>query len=313
MVGPTSDPNACRRRLRIELRRLREGCSLTQTTVAAQMEWSLSKVIRIESGEVTIAVNDLTPLLRLYQVDDTKTRDYLLDLARQARRARQARQRSWLNQYKDVASKTYLSYLTYEESAVRSYNFQPTLIPGMLQTEEYAFEIMNVIIGGSRRRVEGLVDLRMARQEKALARSGVEFHFLIDESAVHRVVGSKAVMLRQVQHVIEANERPNVTAEVVPYSAGFYRGLRLPFVVFEFADPADEAILYLEDPHGEAIIREDAPTAVREDFPATEDFDNASALAVPPTYLGIFAELRQKTSAEETSRILGNALKELGK
>jgi hypothetical protein len=277
------------------------------------MDWSVSKVIRIESGEVTISINDLSPLLQLYEVHDEGTRENLLDLARQARRDRQARRRSWLNQYKDVASKTYLSYLTYEETAVRSYNFQPTLVPGLLQTEEYAYEIMKVVIGGPRKRVLGLVDLRMARQEKTLARSSLALYFLIDESVVRRVVGSTPVMIRQIQHLIDMNQRPNVTIEVVPFSAGFYKGLRLPFVVFEFADPEDEAILYLEDPHGEAIIREDAPAAVREDaLGAEDDPDTGSALTVPPTYLGIFLELRQKASAEETSRIFGSALRESG-
>jgi transcriptional regulator with XRE-family HTH domain len=306
------DPNACRRRLKVELRQLREANSLTQLTVATRMEWSLSKVIRIETGEVTISPNDLAPLLRLYEVQDEKRREYLIDLARQARQDRQARRRSWLNQYKDLASKPYLSYLSYEENAVRSYNFQPTLIPGMLQTEEYALDIMNVIIGAPRRRVEGLVDLRMARQEKELARSDIQWYFLMDESVARRVVGNAGIMTRQIQHAMDLNQRSNITVEIVPFHAGFYRGLRLPFVVFEFPDPSDEAVLYLEDPHGEAIIREDAPIQVIGADPPSGEEGIDSGSAVPPTYLGIFLELRQKTSAEVTSRIFESALRELG-
>jgi len=313
MTDRKLDPNVCRRRLRTELRRLRDNSSLTQVTVATRMEWSVSKLIRIESGEVTISVHDLAPLLDLYELRDEGNRNYLLDLARQARQARREQRRSWLNQYKDAASKMYLQYIGYEEDAVRSYNFQPTLVPGLIQTEEYANEIMRVIIGGPRKRVEGLVDLRMARQERMLARSNLEAYFLIDESVVRRVVGSTAVMLRQIQHLIELNERPNITIEVVPFSAGFHRGLRLPFVVLEFADPEDEAILYLENPHGEAIVREDTPAAMRE-YAANieEDPEGASPLTVLPTYIGIFSEIRHKTSPEETSRIFGSALRELG-
>ena len=256
------------------------------------MHWSVSKLTRIESEDVRISVNDLKALLEYYHVSDPDVIQRLLEMASQARK------RSWLNAYKDVASPKYLSYLGFEEAAARSYNFQPVLVPGLLQTEDYASEVMHVI-GGSPSRVDGLIELRLTRQERTLARGeDLQLFFLIDESVLHRAVGGPNVMAVQIQRLIEARQLPNVGIEVLPFSIGIYRALRLPYVVLEFPNPDEEALLYLENPHGEALMREDIP----------EHRDDEGVLPIPPTYLQIFMELRQRTSAAITDSLLAAAL-----
>ena len=118
------DPGVHRRKLRSVLRQLREACGKTQSETAAEMFWSVSKLIRIESGSVTISPNDLRALVKSYGVSDEATIESLVELARLARG------RSWLSEFRDVASDEFLAYLAYEEMAVRSHNFQPVLVPG---------------------------------------------------------------------------------------------------------------------------------------------------------------------------------------
>jgi transcriptional regulator with XRE-family HTH domain len=292
------DPGVHRRRLRSILRQLRESSGKTQAAIAREMSWSVSKLIRIESGSVSISVNDLKALVNSYGITDGEKVEELVTLAKLARG------HSWLHGYRDVASNEYLAYLAYEELAVRSHNFQPALVPGLLQTEEYAAAVMRTIRGPKiPSRLEKLVELRISRQEKIFSRADqFDMYFLLDESVVRRPVGSAATMLRQLQHLNVLRHRDNVWIGIIPFTAGFYRSIRVPFVVFEFSQLEDQAILYLEYPKKEEIIREDVPAP---------DGEIGSGPTSPPTYLEIFAELQQLTSEEQTTAILQAALADL--
>jgi transcriptional regulator with XRE-family HTH domain len=292
------DPSVSRRKLRNLLRQARENCGFTQGAVAEEMSWSISKLIRIESGSVTISVNDLRALVSYYGINDREQVDSLVEMARLARK------RSWLSQYRGTASDVYLTFLGAEETAGRSYNFEPVLIPGLLQTDEYASEVLQVLRGPKNpSRVAGLVELRLTRQQRVLSRTNppLDLNFLLDESVIRRLVGGVEVMSRQIKHLLDISQRDNVSILVIPYSAGLYRSARVPFTVLEFSSPEDEALLYLEYPQGEEIIREDV-------VPATNESPADDPSTVPPTYLEIFSELRQKTSADQTREILLSAL-----
>ena len=288
------DPGLHRRKLRSVLRQLREACGKTQSETAAEMFWSVSKLIRIESGSVTISPNDLQALVKSYGVTDEATIENLVKLARLARG------RSWLSEFRDVASDEFLAYLAYEEMAARSHNFQPVLVPGLLQTEEYAMAIVRTIRGPKiPSRLEKLVRLRISRQENVFSRTDpFNVYFLLDESAVRRPVGNAAIMRKQLQRLQEISQHENVWIGIIPFTAGFYRSIRVPFVVLEFSQPEDQAVLYLEYPKKEEIIREDVPVIDNET-------GNGPTL---PTYLEIFAELQQLTSPEKTTAILESAL-----
>ncbi|HUC22598.1 MAG TPA: helix-turn-helix transcriptional regulator [Streptosporangiaceae bacterium] len=295
------DPSVCRRRLRKRLRQLREENGLTQTVVAQAMDWSKSKLIRIEAGQHGITANDLRALLDYYHLTDSAVITELVEMARNSRK------HSWLSQYKDVASDVFLTFAGYEESAVRSYSFQPVLVPGLLQTDEYAAAVLAVVRGSQEpSRINKLIELRVARQERVFARQGeLKLHYILDESVVRRAVGGAKTMRRQLAHLIELRDRADVSLRILPFSAGVYRSMRVPFVVLESSEPEDEAILYLEYPQGESLIREDGPPE-EGGIPTDE-----SAPTAPPTYLQIFSELQELTSDEETADILQSALSAL--
>src|ERR1700753_2695944 len=131
-ASETTSPVVQRRRLGGGPRRARLETGLTQDQVASAMDWSLSKLIRIENGTVTISTNDLKAVLAHYKItDEDRTANFLA-------LARGARERSWWSNYRDVASPRLLQLIEYEAASIITRNFQPLLVPGLLQTKEYA-------------------------------------------------------------------------------------------------------------------------------------------------------------------------------
>ena len=233
-----------RGRLTRELRRIRKDAGMTQEQVAAEMEWSLSKLIRIEGGGVSISVSDLRSLLTLYQIAEDGHVEELVALARAAR------QRSWFTAFRDITSSQYVTFVGYEAAASIIRQFEPTLIPGQLQTEEYA---RAVTLEYAADRVDKLVEIRIRRQE-LLEEPRRLFFFILDEAAIRREVGAPTnpgIMRRQLRNLIEIARQPNITIEIVPFSAGVHPGMKGPFTVLEFPGD-DEDILYLENARGGA-------------------------------------------------------------
>jgi transcriptional regulator with XRE-family HTH domain len=309
------DPTVYRRRLRNILRRERESRGITQTTAAEAMAWSVSKLIRIETGTVTISVNDLKMLLAHYGITDPGRVNELVEMSKASR------EHSWLWPYRGIASDVFLTFLGHEEAAVRSYSFQPILVPGLLQTDEYAATVLQVIRGPrDANRLNRLRELRIARQERVLSRTDpIELNYLLDESVVRRAVGGRTTMKSQINHLIDSCEKDNLRIRIIPFSMGIYRSIRLPYVVLEFSDPADNPVLYLEYPHRESLIKEDGPfdqSDAEAESPTHTTTTHAtptdvSAPTTPPTYLQIFSELQQHTSEEQTLQILRSALTEM--
>ena len=231
-----------RGRLTRELRRIRKDAGMTQDQVAAEMEWSLSKLIRIEGGGVSISISDLRSLLALYQITDEGQVAELVDLARAAR------QRAWFTAYRDITSPQYVTFVGYEAAASIVRQFEPTLIPGQLQTEEYA---RAVTLEYAADRVDKLVEVRIRRQE-LLEEPRRQFFFILDEAVIRRQVGAPTnpgVMRRQLRSLVESARQPNITIEIVPFSAGVHPGMKGPFTLLEFPGD-DEDVLYLENARG---------------------------------------------------------------
>jgi transcriptional regulator with XRE-family HTH domain len=259
-----------RRRLRAQLRGARQRAKLTQEQVAEAMDWSPSKIIRIEAGSVGVSTNDMRALIGLYQIDDPAQTAELLELAKEAR------ERSAT--YKGVPTKL-LNYIEYEAAASTIRGFQPLLVPGLLQTDEYARAVLQQFMDApARAQVDAMVKIRMKRKE-VLARSNPPQLFLvIDEAVLRRPVGGETVMQRQIHHLIEVAARPNVTLEVVPFSAGVHPGLQGPFVILEFPDAAAEDVLYLENSRGDLIIRDELDEIATHE----ERFDLLTKLSLGP-------------------------------
>lgn len=281
------DPTILRRRLRSELRKARDTAGMTQRDVAVAMDWSQSKLIRIESGAVNISTNDLRALLGHYGMESNRI-DALVDVARAAREPT-----PW-SIYKDVATLEYIAFLGYESSASIIRNFEPLLVPGLLQTEEYARTVINVLEAHNPLKIDPLVDLRIERQELLAREPVTNLYFIMDEAVIRRVIGGRDVMRRQLRHLQKLTEYPNLAIRVVPFEAGMYPYQRVPYIVLEFPDPEDGIVLYVENPYGEYIIRESSPEVEERDYPIR--------------YMEVFFELEQIASREDTLQLLQDAI-----
>jgi transcriptional regulator with XRE-family HTH domain len=252
-VGESPSPAVQRRRLRAELRRARLEAGLTQEQVATAMDWSLSKLIRIENGAtVGISTNDLKAMLLHYKITDEPRTTELLALARASR------ERSWWSTYRDVAPARLIQLIEYEQAAYISRNFQSFVIPGMLQTAAYARASTDQLAPDMpASQVGPRVEIRMKRQELLSRPDAPLMFFIVDEAVVRRLVGGNDVMRQQLQQMIDAARMPKVTIEVVPFSAGALPGMQAPFVIHEFPDAADDDVLYQEAPSGDFLSRDD--------------------------------------------------------
>ncbi|MFC8708616.1 MULTISPECIES: helix-turn-helix domain-containing protein [unclassified Streptomyces] len=260
------DPSLNRRRLRIELRKARENAGLTQRDATKALEWSLSKLIRIEAGTVSLGVTDLRALLQLYEVTDAGLVAELEDAARGSKG------QSWWAQYSDVVSPQYALYLGYEGSAdtIRMYN--PTILPGLVQTEDYATALLSAL--GPESLLRQQVDLRLSRQERFFDGSdGPRIDIVLDEAAVRRQVGGPAVMRRQIDHLLSLTEHPRTNLRVLPFSAGAHFSVATPFILLSFRD--DDDLLYVEGPGGGLSSRDDLALMAR----YQECFEEISAIA----------------------------------
>ena len=242
MSMAVEDAAVQRRRLRAELRRARVRAHQTQRDVADAMDWSLSKLIRIESGSVGISTTDLKVLLQHYDLEESEI-DRLVQLARASKD-----QQAWWTEYKDVISPKYLEYLKLEGSASVIQDFEPMFVPGLLQDEDYARAIFQEFAGSaSKKRIDTWVELRMRRQdEMSSLPNPPHMEFVLDEAALRRLVGGSEVMGRQLRRLREEAAKEYVTIEVIPFSAGAHPGMKGPFVILEFDSEMDDDLLFLE-------------------------------------------------------------------
>ncbi|MCX5369068.1 helix-turn-helix domain-containing protein [Streptomyces sp. NBC_00015] len=245
------DPIYQGHRLRKRLRAARESAGLTHIDVAEALEWSPSKINRIETGKVGLTITDARVLLELYGITDSGQVREITDMARAARRP------PWWAAYRSIAAAEFLRYLSYESSAIRIRNFESNLIPGLLQTEEYAKEVFGM--PGGTVNVEALLELRLERQDRIVRANGPELFFVLDEAAIRRIVGSAQIMKNQYEKLLTLNEMENVTIKVAPFTAGLYRQFRSPYVLFQFPEEDEDLVAYLEKPDGQVLLSERSP------------------------------------------------------
>jgi transcriptional regulator with XRE-family HTH domain len=270
-MNATEGPAVQRRRLRVELRKLRLDGGQTQREVAAAMDWSPSKLIRIENGEVGISSNDLKALLGHYGVDDKRRIDRLVEMARNARKE------SW-TEYRDVHSPEFLTYLGYEGSSKLIREYELSVVPGLLQTEEYAYGVWRDIYHEPLAAMETRWSARQRRQELHERDKPPEMFFILDEAAVRRTVGGPAIMRRQLVQLAQFAHEPHITLRILPFTLGGHPGMTGPFIVLEFPNPDDDDLVYFEFATGENVSRDDPE--VTSDY--VERFYELEDLALSP-------------------------------
>lgn len=239
-------PTVRGRRVASDLRDLREAAGLTTEQVAAHIGrgWNRHKVGRIESAKIKPTVKDITTLLDLYGVDAT-TRVALFELNRNAW------QRGWWEDYRDLFPKG--SYVAQENDADRIDEWCPQLVPGLLQTDAYAHEIIR-IWGRDDGEEEIQRRLRARLQRRALLSRtnppAPHVTAVLDEAVLRRPIGGEVVMRDQLQALLAAARRPNVTVLVLPFSVGSHTGLDGPFIVLGFPGEIAPDVAYVETKAG---------------------------------------------------------------
>ncbi|ROO58844.1 helix-turn-helix protein [Micromonospora sp. Llam0] len=241
--GSGESPAAARRRLRLALRRARESAGLTQGKVADALDWSVSKVNRIEKGSVSVSTTDLRALLGLYGVVDADRAERLL------RDARTSRLRGWWDEprYREHLTPAMLQLLQLEGEASAIRVFQPTLIPGLLQTREYGEFVLNFWRSELPEADRALrLEARLRRRDQVLDRPDPpEFHLVLDESVLWRTIGGPRVMAGQFAALLRVARRPNVRVRIVPFADAAIMAMLAPFTLLDFGDE-ENALLYRE-------------------------------------------------------------------
>jgi transcriptional regulator with XRE-family HTH domain len=248
------DPSLNRRRLRIELRKAREQAGLTQREAADALEWSLSKLIRLEAGAVSLSVTDLRALLQLYNVTEPQL------VAELEEAARGSKGLSWWAQYSDMVRPQFAQYLGYESAATSIRTYHPAVISSLFQTEDYAMAQLapRETAEVARRSAE----LRTTRQERIFdGDHGPEVHIVLDEAVIRRVIGGPGVMRRQLEHLKTMSQHPRVTMRLLPFAAGAHYSMASSFILLGFKD--DDDLLYLEGPTGSVSNRDDLELTAR--------------------------------------------------
>ncbi|CUW29625.1 helix-turn-helix domain-containing protein [Streptomyces reticuli] len=233
------NPTVRRRRLGQELRRLRELKGMTAEEVAERLLVSQSKISRLENGRRSISQRDVRDLCGVYEVEDQRIVDSLMEMARDSR------QQGWWHTFGDIPYSVYIG-LEIDAESLRVY--EPQLVTGLLQTRAYAEALVQgALPETSTNEIEKRVQVRMRRQERITAQNNpLRLWVVLDEAALRRVVGSRLVMREQLEHLIEMSQLPHVTVQVLPFEVGAHPGLNGQYAILEFADAADSSVVYLE-------------------------------------------------------------------
>jgi transcriptional regulator with XRE-family HTH domain len=261
-------PTVQRRRLGIELRRLREAAGKTIDQVAQVLECSDSKVSRIENGQVSASPRDVRDMLEFYGVEHER-RDELVEFARTARR------RGWWEAYSDTPL---VPLVGLEVAADRILAYEPMAVLGLLQTEGYARSMIRALRPDlSHEQTERWVEFRMARQMLLGQENSPSLDVILEECVLRRPVGRRTVMRKQLQHLLEIAELPDLTLQVLPLATGEHAGMSGAFHIYRFAERTDPDVVYLE--HTISDLYLESPDQV-ERYGAT--FERLRAVAMTP-------------------------------
>ncbi|MEV4743935.1 helix-turn-helix transcriptional regulator [Streptomyces sp. NPDC049555] len=243
VMPPRTAPTERQRRLGAELRKLRMKARLSGDDVAALIDADRSRVSHIEAGRVDVPRNGLYKLLRAYGCEDGPFFDALMAMAHD-------RGKGWWDQYDDVLTRRALDLAELESRSTAVRVHEASVVPGMLQTEDY---VRGVIASaeGDHRHLERWVQFRLDRQ-RMLAEYQA-FHVVIHESALRTRVGDASVMRRQLLRLIEVARLPQVTVQIFPFEKGPYSSHSRSFMLFGGATPELET-LYREHPTGADFI-----------------------------------------------------------
>ncbi|HEY0700778.1 MAG TPA: helix-turn-helix transcriptional regulator [Micromonospora sp.] len=265
-------PTVRLRRLAAELRALRKTAGLTRDAVSEQTGINPATLYRIETSRVRPQRRTLMALLDLYGVTDPDRRTELVALSRQAA------QLGWLKPFETELPEHYTNYISFEAEARSVHNYESLFVPGLLQTEEYARAVIRAGLPiASDAEVSARAKVRMQRQESLRGKDALRLWAILDEAVIHRTVGGPTVMNEQLHALLEATQKPHITVQVIPFEAGAHAGMPGSFVIMDFPDPADPALIYIDSMAGDLFL--EAEAEIRR---YTTIFEHLQATALDP-------------------------------
>lgn len=271
MAPKRQTPSVRLRRLAAELRRLRASADLSREHVSEQTGINNATLYRIETARARPQKRTLIALLNLYDVDQTQ-RDYLIVLLRDAAK------QGWLRPYHSDLPEEYTAYISFEDEAQGLRNFESLFLPGLLQTESYARAVIRgVLPSATNDEIESRVRARVERQDVLTKDAPLKLWAVVDEAALHRAIGGPEVMREQLAHLVEMAKAPNITLQVIPFSAGAHPGMPGQFILMDFSDPMDTDLVYIDSMAGDLFLESDADISRYRSI-----FDNLVAVALSP-------------------------------
>jgi transcriptional regulator with XRE-family HTH domain len=266
-------PTVRLRRLAAELRGLRTAAGLTREEVSEQTGINPATLYRIETAKVRPQRRTLMAMLDKYGVTDDDKRSELIALSRQAA------QLGWLQAYESELPELYTTYISFEAEARSVRNYESLFVPGLLQTENYARAVIRGVLPlATDADVQARVDARIQRQESLRKTEPLRVWAILDEAVLHRQTGGAEVMAEQLEALVRAAGQPQVTLQVIPFTAGAHAGMPGSFVVMDFPDPADPALVYVDSMAGDLFLEREAD--VRR---YSTTFEHLRATALDPT------------------------------
>jgi Domain of unknown function (DUF5753)/Helix-turn-helix domain len=241
-----------RRQLARQLRLLREDVGLTLESAAPALDWSVSKLSRIETAQQAIDVHGVRSMLDLYEVGgDRWTQIITL--------CRESRQKGWWRAYGMGDD----SYVGFETEATLVQDFTLTYIPGLLQTEAYSRALFAAApVRRTAQDINAAASVRVIRQERLTSDDEpIELVAIIDESALHRTIGGQDVLAAQLDHLLISARLPTVTLQVLPAALGAHGAIASGFTILSFGSLGEPDMAYVEHALGALNVEKEADVA----------------------------------------------------
>ncbi|MEV1020795.1 helix-turn-helix transcriptional regulator [Streptomyces sp. NPDC050264] len=262
-------PTARRRRLAIELKKLREENGFTCSQVGKELDWSSSKVNRMETGQGRVQPSDVDALCRFYATPD-ELRELLKSLAKDSKT------KGWWHAHGDAVPSWFSVYVGLEQAASNLRCYQGEFIPGLLQTPSYATELSRAWVDHTAEDIQRMVDVRMRRQELLSGEDAPDLWAVVHQSALMHVVGNREVMAGQLERMLDIAKLRNVTIQVLPFDAGTYPTTG-PFTLLGFPEQEDPDVAYREGLTDSVYLEHPTDVGLY-----TKAFDHLRALSLSP-------------------------------
>lgn len=260
------------RKLGAMLRRFREERGLTLDEAGKHLERSRSSLSKIENAQSLIRPRDLRQILDGYQITEEPLREALIDLSRHSH------EKGWWQSYASLAPPAYLDLLSLEQDARSIRTYEPVLVPGLLQTEDYVRALLEVShIPVPEEDTARFVEERVERQARLSGEEPLELWAVLEETVIHRIAASNSLR-GQLKHLASVGKLPNVTIQVLPTAAGVTSWVSSKFDILEFPQLTALDVVYLENLAGNAYLED-----VSEVRRYILEFDHLRAAALSPS------------------------------